>query len=315
MRKRKIIEDRLRDALVREIRNRMDAVDKRNEVKGRDEIGLIVFGGVALIGVWLVLSLTVTVPAGAVGVQNVFGSVQDYALKPGLSFKAPWVGVDIMSVKTQELKETTDSPTDEGLTVSLESSILYRLDPEMAATIYQKVGLDYSPVVIEPQYRSIVRGVTSEYDAKSLYTSDREEVSAKIFEQLEPVLKERGIILEKVLLRSVTLPQRVQDGIQAKLVAEQDSQKMQFVLTKETQEAQRKVIEAKGIAESQGIIDNSLTTQYLQWYWISNLQHYSSVIYVPIGDNGMPLFKNVDNVPKKDITTGETIVPIMNTTG
>lgn len=229
-----------------------------------NEMNFVLIAIVGVIGFMLFFTMTAAVPAGTVGVQNVFGSVQDYALKPGLNFKAPWVGISIMSVQTQELKETTDSPTDEGLTVTLESSILYRLDPDMAATIYQKVGYDYSPVIIEPQYRSIVRGVTAEYDAKSLYTSGREEISTKIFAQLEPVLKERGIILEKVLLRSVTLPTKVQDGIQLKLVAEQDSQKMQFVLTKETQEAERKIIEAKGIAESQKIIDNSLTTQYLQ---------------------------------------------------
>jgi len=271
---------------------------------------LIVLGVVLVVGFMLFFSMTVAVPAGTVGVQNVFGSVQDYALKPGLNFKAPWVGVAVMSVQTQELKETTDSPTDEGLTVTLESSILYRLDPDMAATIYQKVGYDYSPVVIEPQYRSIVRGVTAEYDAKSLYTSGREEISTKIFTQLEPVLKDRGIILEKVLLRSVTLPPKVQDGIQLKLVAEQDSQKMQFVLTKETQEAERKIIEAKGIAESQKIIDNSLTTQYLSWYWVTHLKDYNAVTYVPIGDSGMPLFKNVDSI-KDQVKIPEAIPEVI----
>jgi regulator of protease activity HflC (stomatin/prohibitin superfamily) len=273
-----------RDKMKKQRRDKMEVLDVF--------IVVLLILGVAAVGF---LFCTGSVPAGSVGVQNSFGSVSNDALPPGFVFKAPWVNIVPMSVQTQELKESADTPTDEGLTVVLDASILYHLKADSAANIYKSVGENYSPTVIEPQFRSIVRGVTADYDAKSLYTSNREEIAGKIQAQLEPALLSRGIVLENVLLRSVTLPQKVQDGIQAKLVADQDSQAMQFVLSKAKQEAERKVIEANGIAESQKIIDNSLTSQYLSWFWISNLDKYQSVIYVPVGSNAMPLFKDVDN--------------------
>jgi len=254
---------------------------------------LILLAGIVLV---LLITIIAIVPAGHVGVLNTFGVVSEYELQSGLHFKLPWQEVVLFSIKTNELKETADTPSDEGLTVTLEVSILYRIDGTKAGEIFKTVGTNYEQVIIEPTFRSIVRGVTAEYDAKSLYTSQREIVASKIADQLRPKLKERGILIESVLLRSVTLPAQVRNSIERKLVADQEAQQMDFVLAKEQKEADRKVIEAKGIAEAQVIIDKSLTPQYLSWYWISHLADYNAVTYIPVGSNGMPLFKDVDSI-------------------
>ena len=185
-------------------------------------------------------------------------------------------------------------PSKEGLSVSMDVSILYRLDPGKAAEIYKTVGVDYPDVVIIPQTRSVIRGVTVNHEAKALYTSEREVVSDAISEELGPMLESRGILLEKVLLRGITLPEMVSTAIESKLSAEQDAEKMKFLLEREKIEADRKRTEAQGISDSNKIIGQSLTPNYLKWYWISNLGKANSVIYVPVGDNGMPIFKDVD---------------------
>jgi regulator of protease activity HflC (stomatin/prohibitin superfamily) len=225
-------------------------------------IAVVVFIGFAALLAWIFF--LVIVPAGNVGVLNTFGVVSDSELPPGLHFKLPWQGVALMTVKTMELKETADTPSDEGLTVTLDTSILYRIQADKASDIYKTIGIDYETVVIEPTFRSVVRGVTASYDAKSLYTSERSVIADKIFQELEPRLRERGVVLESVLMRSIKMPFSVQQGIEAKLVAEQEAQRMEFVLQKEDKEAERKVIEAEGIAKSQLIIDKSVNDPRLK---------------------------------------------------
>ena len=146
------------------------------------------------------------VEAGSVGVVNTFGSVSDNTLKAGINFVNPFANIIQMSVKTQEIKEVMDVPSKEGLTVNLEISVLYHLNPEKAADIYKTVGEEYEPVVIEPQFRSITRGVTSGFEAKALYTSERELLSLLILRQLDTLTERRGVIIESAPLRKVGLP-------------------------------------------------------------------------------------------------------------
>ena len=214
-----------------------------------------------------------------------------------------------MSVQTLEITETATVPSKEGLTVSMDVSILYKLLPAKAPDMYRNVGLDYPNVVIIPQTRSVIRGVTVNHEATALNTSEREFISDAITKELSPMLQDRGIILAKVLLRGITLPNTVSSAIEAKLSAEQDAEKMKFVLDREKIEADRKRAEAQGISDSNRIIASSLTPNYLKWYWISNIEKANSVMYVPVGDNGMPLFKDVDSlpVPKAPVSKAESI--------
>jgi len=258
-------------------------------------------GGKVVLGVMLgvlalfVLLLSITVvPAGTVGVYSLFGRVADSAFQPGLYVVNPFADVVKFSVRTQEHEEEVEVPSKEGLAVALDVTVLFKLDPEHTPDVYKTLGEEYTDIIIIPQLRSITRGVTVDYEAKALYTSGRELIAEQIFKHLEPQLAERGIILETVLLRGLKLPDTVAGAIEAKLKAEQEVGKKRFELETEKVEADRKRVEAQGIADAQKIIGQSLSQSYLNWYWINQLKDQKSIIYVPIGSNGLPLFKDVD---------------------
>jgi len=255
-------------------------------------------GGILLlVACGLILSSFIRiVPAGTVGVVDLFGKVSSVERKAGLNLVNPLAKLVIMNIKTEEIKETMSVPSREGLSVSLEVSILYRLNPELASDVYRKVGVGYRNVVIVPQFRSVCRGVTVNYDAKALYTSSREVMAQKVFDDLEGMLKDRGVILEKALLRSIKLPVTVSGAIELKLKTEQESEQMKFVLEKEKKEAERKVIEAEGIAKAQEIINKTLTAAYLQHESIQAQRKMAespnhTTVYIPVGDSGLPLVR------------------------
>jgi len=251
--------------------------------------------------------LIYSIPAGNVGVYDLFGNVRDKEIPTGLHIKLPFAHIEKMSVKTQEYtmsiltnegeikgaSDTISALTKEGLSVDLDITIWYKLQPDKASDIYQTVGVNYREVLVRPKIREAIRSITARYEAKTIYSEDRATVQLEIQDEIEKDLEERGIIIEKVLLRNVKLPAKLQQAIESKLEAEQQSQQMEFVLQKEKQEAERKIIEANGLAESQAIIDKTLTEEYLTFLWIENLDKHSSIIYVPVGNDGIPLFKTV----------------------
>lgn len=254
---------------------------------------LLAFAVVGLI-VGVVISAIRVVPAGHVGVVDLFGTVSSHALKPGLNFVNPLARVIPMSIRTQEDKETMIVPSKEGLTVELEISALFHLAPEKAVEVYKSVGPQYTEVLFVPQFRAASRGVTGGSEAKALYTSEREMLGKLIHEHLQALVKERGIEVENVLLRKVALPPTVRDAIEQKLRAEQEFERMKFVNQREEMEAERKRIEAKGVRDSQAIIAETLTPQYLNYLWIRNLAENDNVIYVATEAN-MPIFRAVES--------------------
>jgi prohibitin 1 len=245
----------------------------------------------AVIG--LLLSMVRIVPAGYVGVVDLFGNVSPNALSSGFHLVNPLARVVSMSVRTIEEMEMMPVPSKEGLTINLDVSILYKLDPSKAVQIYKTVGPYYQEVVVTPQFRAAARGVTVGHEAKGLYTSEREMLGQSIFDSLEGMIKDRGIILERVLLRGMTLPPTVTGAIEQKLKAEQEAERMKFVLQREQQEAERKRVEAAGIRDAQAIINQSLTSQYLHYLWINTLNQNPNVIYVATEAN-MPLFRAIN---------------------
>lgn len=254
-------------------------------------LGFAVF--IVLLVVALVLgAFAQIVPAGNVGITDYFGVVGEQELSSGWHWKSPLIAIVPMTVQTQELKETSTVPSEEGLLVTLETSILYRLEPETVDKLYRTVGLDYPEVIIQPQLKSVIREVTARYEAKALYTTGREQITKDIFNALHPLLIERGIILETVLLRDLGLPTKVTEAIEAKLEAEQEAEQMLFTLQKEEIEAERKVVEAQGIKESQDIINKTLTERYLQYLWIQTLNENPNVMYIAT-EAGLPLFKEI----------------------
>jgi regulator of protease activity HflC (stomatin/prohibitin superfamily) len=234
------------------------------------------------------------VPAGHVGVVDLFGVVRPQALPSGLRLINPLARLIPMSVQTQELKETMEVPSKEGLTMILEVSALFHLQPEQAAEVYRTVGVNYVQVLLEPQFRSVARGVTASYEAKALYTSEREHLAGQIAEALRQQVEPRGVGVEATPLRKIGLPPRLAQAIEEKLSAEQESQRMQFVLQKETQEAERKRIEAQGISDFQRIVSQGISDQLLRWKGIEATMEIArsanaKVVVIGAGEDGLPL--------------------------
>ena len=242
----------------------------------------------------LLFSMVRIVPAGYVGVVDFFGTVSPNALSSGFHLVNPLARVVSMSVRTVEQMEMMPVPSKEGLTINLDVSILYKLDPSKAVQIYKTVGPYYQEVVVIPQFRAAARGVTVGHEAKGLYTSEREMLGQAIYDSLQGMIQDRGIILERVLLRGMTLPPTVTGAIEQKLKAEQEAERMKFVLQRETQEAERKRVEAAGIRDAQAIINQSLTSQYLHYLWINTLNQNPNVIYVATEAN-MPIVRAINS--------------------
>lgn len=239
------------------------------------------------------------VPAGHVGVVDLFGKVRNEPLPAGLHLVNPLARVHKMSIQTNEVKETMDTPSSEGLIVHLDVSVLYHLDPAKAPDVYRTIGIYYETVVVAPNVRSAVREVTSSYQAKALYSSEREKMSTDINQNIVNAIEPRGVVVERMLLRDVALPARLQQAIQEKLSAEQEAARMQFVLLKEKQEAERKKIEAEGISSFQKIVTEGINENLLKWKGIEAtkelaLSGNSKVVIIGAGREGLPIILGGD---------------------
>jgi prohibitin 1 len=252
------------------------------------------FGIAALVVVILLFSAVTKVGTGHVGVLTLFGKVTGETLGEGIHLINPLKTNNEMSVQTQTVKESASVPSSEGLMMSLDTSLIYHLNPDHAAEVFQKIGADYENVVVEPTLRSAIRESTASHTANALYTGEREEVAKQIFQQVSTQLTQRGLFVESVLLRDIQLPATLKASIEAKQQAEQEALAMNFRLQKETQEAQRKRIEAAGVRDFQQIVAQGITPSLLEWKGIEateNLAKSANTKVVVIGNNknGLPL--------------------------
>ncbi len=234
------------------------------------------------------------IPAGHVGVKDFFGNVSPNVLTPGVNVVFPFTKVVKMSIKTQEVKETAEVPSKEGLTMDLEGSLLFRLDPAKAADIYKTIGPAYQEIAVHPQMRSAIREVTATYEAKALYSAERDKIARETLELFRKMSEGRGIITEAVLLRKIGLPAVVANAIQEKLKREQEAEQMKFVLQKEQQEAERKRIEAQGVADFQRIVASGISQQLLEWKGIEAteklaLSQNTKVVVIGNQKSGLPI--------------------------
>jgi len=246
-------------------------------------------------GVLASLQCFTQIPAGHVGVVDFFGVVSDRTLRAGINPVNPLAHVVKYSIQTQEHKETMEVLSREGLTIGLEVSALYRLNPDSAASVYKTVaGGDYETIILIPQFRSICRAVTASFQASALYSTERERLGATIQEELAKTVAPRGVTIENTPIRNVALPTQLTEAIEQKQRADQESQRMEFILTKEKQEADRKRIEAKGIADFQAIVAAGISEQLLRWKGIEATEKLASstntkVIIVGAGKDGLPI--------------------------
>jgi len=248
----------------------------------------------ALVVLILLWASVAYVPAGNVGVLTIFGRVNGVVLPEGTHIVNPFTYNNIMSVRTQQVKETASVPSNEGLIITLDTSLLFRLNPAMAAEVYQKLGLRYIDVVVEPNLRSTLREVTASHTANALYSGEREQVAQQINSALGTELAKRGVIVENVLLRDIQLPQTLKASIELKQQAEQESLAMSFRLQKERQEAERKRIEAQGIRDFQTTVAQGISAQLLEWKGIEATENLAKspnakIVVIGGGKSGLPL--------------------------
>ncbi len=251
--------------------------NRGNEITKRFANPLRIIGFIIIL-IGVVTSCIIQIEAGQVGVKKLFGKVQADVLYSGLHFINPLVDVVRMDVKTKnytmsgmhdEGQKAGDDAirvlTADGLEVTIDLSVLYRVVPNDAPKLLRETGVDYEDKIVRPLTRTRIRDNAVYYEAVSLYSSKRDEFQQRIFKTIEHDFNARGLLLEQLLVRNITLPQSVKTTIEQKINAEQDAQKMQFVLQKERQEAERKRVEAQGIADYQRIISESLTDKQLQY--------------------------------------------------
>ena len=258
--------------------------------RGGGFLRIVVAAVIVLALLWSVTSI----PTGNVGVLTLFGRVTGETLGEGIHLINPLKSVQKLSVQTQSVKESANVPSNEGLILALDTSLLFHLDRSKAAYVYQTIGDNYAEKIIEPNLRSAVRASTAAHSANSLYTNGRELVQQQIQDELTTALGARGVIVESVLLRDIQLPALLKTSIEAKQQAEQDALRMSFILQKEKQEAERKRIEAQGISDFQKIVAQGISSQLLEWKGIEATEKLASsnntkVIVVGNPKNGLPL--------------------------
>ncbi|MBU1684401.1 prohibitin family protein, partial [Patescibacteria group bacterium] len=289
-------------------KNNMSQIIDVDNLKNAQNVKKMIMGIVTLIfAFWLFFASIIIVDAGETGVYSLFGKVKEKELSSGFHLVIPLAKVTKMSVRTEEYTmsiaqgegkrsgaDAITSLTKEGLSVDLDMTVLYRIDEEKASEIYRTVGLTYEEKIIRPTIRTSIRDIIAQYEAKDIYSEKRQEAARNILEKLKSEIKDRGIIIEDVLLRNVQLPANLSQSIQEKLQAEQEAQKYDFLLVKEKKEKERKIIEAEGQRDSQKIINESLSNNYLYYLYIKDLKERQGTIYVPTSPStGMPLFRDL----------------------
>lgn len=259
--------------------------------------------GGLLILVGLVISTVIQIEPGQVGVQKLFGKVNNRVLESGLNFINPLVKVVLFDVRTENytmsgvndegVKHGDDAIrvlSGDGLEVIIDLTVLYRVIPSEAPRILKEVGIDYRNILVRPICRTKIRDNAVYYDAVALYSTKRDEFQDRIFKGIEANLKERGLMLEQLLVRNITLPESVKAAIESKINAEQEAQKMTFVLQKERQEAERKRVEAQGIADYQKILTSTLTDRLLQYEMIKAISNSpNSKVIIMTNGKGLPI--------------------------
>lgn len=234
--------------------------------------------GVIVFAIGILTACIVQIDAGQAGVKVLFGKVQNEVLFSGLHFINPLLDIQKVDVRTENytmsgVHDEGDKAGDDaikvltadGLEVTIDLTVLYRVVASDAPRLLQETGFDFRDKIVRPLTRTKIRDNAVYYQAIELYSTKRDEFQSRIYKGIEVDFKKRGLMLEQLLVRNITLPASVKATIEQKINAEQDAQKMQFVLQKETQEAQRKRVEAQGIADYQRIISESLSDKQLQY--------------------------------------------------
>lgn len=277
------------------------------QIKMKMKKGTMISIVIAVLVIALIISAVRIVPPGHVGVQILLGKVQSRILSSGIHLVVPLVTVEQMSIRTQEYTmsstgaegkirgdDAISALTADGLSINLDLTIWYKLDKAKAGDVYEQIGPNYVEKIVRPSIRTAIRDAAVNYNVTEIYSAKRAVLTDEIYNLLFDKLNEKGVIVDRVLLRKIELPLKVRNAIDEKIAAEQDAQKMVYVLQKEEKEKERKLIEAEGIANANRMIRQSLSDQYLQWYYIQNLKDVlksngTRTVILPFDQNLTPL--------------------------
>lgn len=232
--------------------------------------------GIIFCSIILILNSCVTIRQGNVGVKRTVGKINPNIIEPGAKLFNPFATkIIVVPIRTENIEVKLDLPSKEGLNVIADISILYHLEKDKATEIVGKIGMNYESTIILPVFRASAADVTARYMAKDMHTGNRFEIESAIKEQMMKIIGDRGFLIEAVLMKSIQLPDGLYRAIEEKLQAEQDAQRMEFILQKEKQEALRRSIEAEGIRDANKIISEGLTPQIIQYKTIEAYRELS----------------------------------------
>lgn len=245
----------------------------------------------------------VEVPVGHVGVVEFSGKVDSQFLPSGRHWirKRGGSKCHLFDVRTKLLHLIVDVPSKEGLNISVEVAALYHLNPSYAPSMFELVGVDYEGIVVQPQFRAAIKQVCTGFDAKDFYHANTlQEISSQLSKLLANFIEKRGIVVEEIVVKKITLPNLVQEAIEQKMKMEQEMQQMEFVLKKEESEAQRKAIEAKGVADFQRIVSEGISEELLLWKGIEATENLATsnntkVVVIGKGEHGLPVILGAES--------------------
>jgi len=227
------------------------------------------------------------------------GTELDKVYNEGFVWHLPWNSMFVYKTQLQEQKENLTVLSSDGATIKVEVSILYRPIPDKLDSLQVTIGPNYYDVSIAPSIRGIARAVAGRYKPEEIYSTKREEVAKEIVDELRQAMADKFIAIENVLIRDVEIPATISDAINFKLTADQEAQRKQFEIEKEKLEADRKRIEAQGVADFQKIVSTSITPALLKWKGIEATIKLAEapnakVVVIGNGENGMPIILGGD---------------------
>lgn len=210
------------------------------------------------------LTSCVTIKPGEVGLKQKLGKLSDQVYPQGPVFFNPLTSRIVRtSIQTRNLELSLNLPSKEGLSITSQISILYRLEKNEVVKIVNDLGLNYEGIIANV-FRSASADICAQYFAKDMHSGKRSEIEADILKRMSSNLFDKGIVIESVLMKSIQLPKGLSESIESKLRAEQDAMRMEFVLQQEKFEAERKIIEAKGTRDAQKILSEGLTDEIIK---------------------------------------------------
>jgi len=264
----------------------------------KGSLGMKLLQALALAAILLLMvGCGTQVPSGHRGVKYLkFGGGTEMGkiYPEGFNWHLPWNTIFVYKIQLEERKEDLQILTADGASIQLEASIWYRPKADKLDSLHITIGPDYFNSVVAPAIRGVARSVVGRYKPEEIYSSKREIISAEMIQEMKAILEQKFISVENVIIRDVKLPTKITDAINAKLAADQEAQQMEYVLQKETQEAERKRIEAKGIADFQKIVSSGITPTLLKWKGIEATEKLANspntkIVIIGNSEDGLPI--------------------------